>query len=86
MTKVIISPRADADIADITTYLAGRGGEPLAAKFLSLSDDVHRRLEMWPASGPQRQHLGEQARITPVPPFVIIYDWDPASHTGPPFI
>lgn len=81
MTKVIISPRADADIDEVTAYLAGRGGEPVVAKYLGLFDDVYRRLEMWPASGPERRQLGKQARIAPVPPFVVIYDWDQALDT-----
>jgi plasmid stabilization system protein ParE len=81
MTKIIISPRADADLDDVTTYLAGRGGEPLVAKYFGLFDAVYRRLQMWPASEPARRPLGKQARIAPVPPFVLIYDWDQATDT-----
>lgn len=76
MTKVIISPRAEADIDDITTYLAGRGGELLVTKYYGLFDDVYRRLEMWPTSGPARRQLGKSARITVVKPYVMIYDFE----------
>ena len=50
------------------------------AKFVQF-DDVYRRLEMWPASGPARRRLGAQARIAVVPPFVMIYDWDQTTDT-----
>ncbi len=46
MTAVIISPRADADLDEITTYLVGRGGEPTVTKYYGLFDDVYHRLEM----------------------------------------
>ncbi len=76
MTTVIISPRAATDLDVVSAYLSGRGGWRLVEKYDGLFGAVYRRLEMWPASGPARSQLGKQARIAPVPPYVVIYDWD----------
>ncbi len=81
MTQVIISPRAAADLDDVSAYLAGRGGWQLVEKYDGLFEAVYRRLEMWPASGPARTKFGTLARIAPVPPYVVIYDWHAATDT-----
>jgi toxin ParE1/3/4 len=76
MTRVIISPRADTDVDEIVTYLAGRGGSPLVQQYLDRFDAVYARLAEFPGSGPRRPRLGAQARIAVVSPYVIIYYWD----------
>ena len=76
MTRVIISPRADADVDDIVRYLSGRGGVELVQSYLYRFDDVYMRLAEFPGTGAARPKFGPLARIATVAPYAIIYDWD----------
>jgi toxin ParE1/3/4 len=53
----------------------------VVTKYYQLFDAVYQRLETWPASGPVRPRLGKLARIAVVTPYVMIYDWNPATDT-----
>jgi toxin ParE1/3/4 len=76
MTRVIISPRADADTDDIVEYLNGRGGVPLVQSYLHRFNGVYGRLAEFPGTGAARPKFGPLARIVTVAPYVVIYDWN----------
>jgi toxin ParE1/3/4 len=81
MTRVIISPRADADVDDILRYLGRRGGLTLVQSYLNRFEDVYSRLAEFPGTGAARTKFGPAARIVTVAPYVIIYDWDTSADT-----
>jgi toxin ParE1/3/4 len=81
MTRIVISPRADADVDDIVNYLARRGGISVVQRYLEAFDAVYARLEQFPGSGPSRSRLGPLSRVAVVSPYVIIYDWGRAADT-----
>ena len=75
MIRVVISLVADADTAEILAFLARKAGRPTAAKYNALYD----RLTDQPDSCPPRQALGPNVRIGIVPPYIVIYDHEPAA-------
>ena len=81
MARIFVTAKADADIDTIVATMARRGGVGSAEKYLGLFEQVYARLAMHPGSGFARKLLGPNARIVPVSPFVMIYDWEPAADT-----
>jgi toxin ParE1/3/4 len=79
MARVIVSFMADADTAHILTYLTSRSGRATAAKYNALFENLYDRLAVHPDSGPRRPVLGPNVRIGIVPPYIVIYDHEPAA-------
>jgi len=76
MARVAVSTLADADVAQILTYLEQQGGSLVAYKYADLFDRLYDRLADQPSSGPPRPRLGSGIRIGIVSPFIVIYRYD----------
>jgi plasmid stabilization system protein ParE len=74
MTKIVVTHRAHADVAEILVHLTQAAGYPVAARYRQEFDAVYERLAALPESGPRRRTLGPHARIALVHPYVIVYD------------
>jgi toxin ParE1/3/4 len=71
--KIIISPEARDDLAEIWLYIAARSGNSRAD---DVQDEVTKRLGLlrqFPKAGPLRPELGRGFRSYPVYDFLIIY-------------
>lgn len=75
MTPVVVSPRADADVAAMLEHLADLAGPAVARRYNQELDAVFERLAMFPASGARRRSLGSYARIAVIAPYVVVYDY-----------
>ena len=75
MKPVVVSPRADADVAAMLEYLADLAGPAVARRYSQELDAIFERLAMFPASGARRRSLGPYARIAGVSPYVFGYDY-----------
>ena len=73
MARVIVTEPADADSADILTYLAREAGSVAAVKYSHSFDALYQRLASHPDSGATRPALGPHIRIGIVSPYVVIY-------------
>jgi toxin ParE1/3/4 len=74
MTRVIVSPRADADTDEIITYLANRAGAATADKYDALFNEVYDRLAVHPDMYAARLRLGPKVRAAIVAPYLVIYE------------
>jgi toxin ParE1/3/4 len=74
MTRVIVSPSADADTDEIITYLAKRAGAATADKYDALFNDVYERLAVHPDMYAARPVLGPRIRAAVVAPYLVIYE------------
>jgi len=81
MARIVVASTADADTDDIIAYLAAEAGRNTAARYIALFDALYDRLSIHPESCVKRPDLGPDARIGIVKPFVVIYDYRPASNT-----
>jgi toxin ParE1/3/4 len=79
MARVVVSFVADADTAGIIAYLTNKAGRATAAKYNALFENLYDRLAVHPDSGPPRPVLGPNIRIGIVPPYIVIYDHEPAA-------
>jgi toxin ParE1/3/4 len=79
MARVVISFVADADTAGILAHLTNKAGRAIAAKYNALFENLYDRLAVHPDSGPRRPLLGPHVRIGIVPPYIVIYDHEPAA-------
>ena len=68
-------------MAGIIAYLAGKAGSNLAARYVASFDQLYDRLTDHPGSGAPRLALGPHVRIGIVPPYIVIYEHDPANDT-----
>jgi toxin ParE1/3/4 len=73
MARVVVTEPADADAADILTYLAREAGSVAAVKYSRAFDALYQRLASHPDSGAARPALGSHIRIGIVLPYVVIY-------------
>ncbi len=73
MTRVIVSPSADADIDAILTELTKAAGVSTAKKYLARFEGLFDRLVDFPDSGACRRNLGKNIRIGIVFPYIVIY-------------
>jgi toxin ParE1/3/4 len=80
MARVVVSSVADADTAEILAYLARKAGRATAAKYNALFEHLYDRLTDQPDTGPPRRALGPNVRIGIVPPYIVIYDHEPAAN------
>jgi plasmid stabilization system protein ParE len=74
MVRLAITASADADLAKIILHLRQVADDPVARKYAAQFDAVLEPLADFPGSGPRRPMIGPLARITIVPPYIIIYD------------
>jgi plasmid stabilization system protein ParE len=74
MPRVIVTPRADRDIAAILDYLTETAGSRVAAKYADAIDEAVARLEDMPGTAAPRPALGPNIRITVVRPYLIIHE------------
>ena len=81
MARVLLTSPADADMAGIVAYLAGNTGYNLAARYVASFEQLYDRLADHPGSGARRPSLGPHVRIAIVPPYIVIYEHDPAGET-----
>lgn len=79
MARILVAETADADTADIISYLNLKAGHEIAAKYVAAFEEVYERLAVYPQSGSSRKILGPQVRINIVSPFVIIYEYSEAN-------
>jgi toxin ParE1/3/4 len=75
MARTVITASADADLAEIVTYLRQQAGDAVARNYAAEFDAIYDRLADFPGSGPRRTTLGPDTRIAIVPPYVMIYDY-----------
>jgi plasmid stabilization system protein ParE len=75
MTRIIVSPKANADFLDILDYLTNLAGYVVANKYASDLAEIYDRLSMFPEIGSSRPSLGSQARIMVISPYVVVYDY-----------
>jgi toxin ParE1/3/4 len=80
MARIVVSFAADADTAGILSYLTNKAGRATAAKYNALFESLYDRLALHPDSGPRRPVLGPNVRIGIVPPYIVIYDHEPAAN------
>lgn len=68
-------------MAGIIAYLADKAGYNLAARYVASFDQLYDRLADHPGSGAPRPSLGPHVRIGIVPPYIVVYEHDPANDT-----
>ena len=73
MARVIITPSADADTAEIIAYLDAKAGHGIAAKYRASFERLYDQLADFPDSGPPRRQVGSKIRIGIVSPYIVIY-------------
>jgi toxin ParE1/3/4 len=73
MTRVIVSPSADADLDAILTDLIKAAGVSIADRYLARFEELYDRLAEFPASYARRRDLGKDVRVGIVSPYMVIY-------------
>jgi toxin ParE1/3/4 len=73
VTRIIVSPEAQADFIDIVSYLEKRGGRLVALRYAERLAELYDQLALFPETGAARPKLGANIRIRIVHPFVVIY-------------
>lgn len=76
-TRVLIAPRAEADIGRVLTYLHERAGRAVAERYRASFDSILERLTVFPGSGSPRPEFGPTMRTVIIEPYLIFYDWAP---------
>ena len=75
MAQVIVSDPARRDLLDITRYLAQHAGLTTARRYSQRFSGALERLGKAPATGSPRPALGADARVVPIHPYVVVYDY-----------
>ena len=73
MTRVIVTPPADADVAAIITWLDAEAGHKIADRYVASFERLYDSLTSHPGIGAPRPELGANIRIGVVPPYIVIY-------------
>jgi toxin ParE1/3/4 len=73
VARVVVTPSADADTAEIVAYLEAKAGYPVAARYTASFERLYDFLADFPAAGAERPNLGAHVRIGIVPPYIVIY-------------
>ncbi len=81
MARISVTEAADADIDEISEYLAVKAGFRTVAKYHALFDRLYLRLSEHPASGAPRPRIGRNIRIGVVSPYIVIYRYRRSSDT-----
>jgi toxin ParE1/3/4 len=74
MPRVIVTPRADADIVATLDYLTRTAGARVSAKYADAIDEAIAGLEDMPGTAAPRPALGPNIRITIVKPYLIVHE------------
>lgn len=75
MTRVIVSPEADADFLGIVDRLTDLAGHSVASRYVSDLRSIYHRLSTFPEIGSPRPRLGSRVRIVVLLPYVVIYEY-----------
>ncbi|WP_428667028.1 type II toxin-antitoxin system RelE/ParE family toxin [Reyranella sp.] len=73
MPRLVLAPRAIADLTAISATLAEAAGKSVAIDYLARFTSTFDRLVLHPLSGSRRSRLGARVRIAVVRPYVVIY-------------
>lgn len=80
MARLVVTELADRDLATIVVYLANEAGAATAGKYFERFDALYERLTDFPGLGAPRPLLGDEVRISTVPPYVVIYEHHPSEN------
>lgn len=75
MTRLVVTPEADADGIEILDYLSREAGLTVAERYHRRFQHTLARLRNFPESGSPRPALGARTRIAIVQPYLLIYDY-----------
>ena len=75
--RLTVSPEADADMAQIGTYIAERDGAARANAAVERIQRTMRNLAAMPGMGRRRSYLNPKQRAFPAPPWIIYYEMLP---------
>jgi toxin ParE1/3/4 len=73
VARVVITPSADADTAEIIAYLDAKAGYGVAARYNAAFEQFYDLLAGFPDSGAPRPKIGAKIRIGVVSPYIVIY-------------
>jgi toxin ParE1/3/4 len=73
VARVVVTPSADADTAEIIAYLDAKTGYGVAAKYNASFEQLYDDLADFPDSGAPRPKVGAKIRIGIVSPYIVIY-------------
>ncbi|MDE3177334.1 MAG: type II toxin-antitoxin system RelE/ParE family toxin [Pseudomonadota bacterium] len=73
MARVVVTPSADADTAEILAFLAAKAGLGVAAQYNASFERLYDHWADFPESGAPRPRVGARIRIGVVSPYVVIY-------------
>ena len=76
MTRVVVSARANDDLAEILQYLTAEAGPRVARDYRERFRTFYRLVGDHPDIGPARSRLGQGIRIGVVDPYLAIYRRD----------
>jgi toxin ParE1/3/4 len=81
VARVIVTPSADADTAEILGFLAAKAGYGVAANYNAAFEQLYDNLADFPDSGAPRPNVGARIRIGVVSPYLVIYRHTEADST-----
>lgn len=76
--RVRFTSRAETDLLDIWSHLAGQAGVEVADRISQRIETACRRLGTWPELGPARKEIAEDARGLVIERWVAFYRIDGA--------
>jgi toxin ParE1/3/4 len=75
MTRLVVTPEANADSSEILSYLHREAGVRVAEDYGRRFQQTLARLLDFPETGAPRPILGRHTRSAIVQPFLLIYDF-----------
>lgn len=81
MTRVLVTPRAEADIDEMLERLSALAGITVAERYANDLQAIYERLEMFPAIGAPRPRLGRNIRIAMLEPYIVFYRYSADEET-----
>ncbi|MGA2892545.1 MAG: type II toxin-antitoxin system RelE/ParE family toxin [Xanthobacteraceae bacterium] len=75
MTRLVVTPEANADASEILTYLDREAGARIAESYSRRFQQTLAGLVDLPRTGAPRPILGRNTRIAIVQPYLLIYDF-----------
>lgn len=75
MTRLIVAADAKTDLDDILGYLEREAGAETAVAYSERFTETLERLIQFPRSGAPRPALGDNARVSILLPYLLIYDY-----------